>query len=231
MGDPSFEDLVKMGFLPEAVVNYLALLGWSPGNDQEFFTLEELVKVFSIDRINKSSAAFSFDKLTWLNGEHLRSKTQEEFHQFAVEYFPESLLVYDIRKISDLLQIRTEKLTDIPKSVQFFVKVPEYDLEMYNHEKSKSNLENSLVILKAVVPLLKVVKTWDNDTLFQVLKSFAKDQSYKVGTVMWPIRTALSGVAATPGGATALAEILGKEETLQRIEAGIEKLEKYNQPG
>ena len=226
LGDPSFEDLVKMGFLPEAVVNYLALLGWSPGNDQEFFTLGELEKIFSIDRINKSSAAFSFDKLTWLNGEHLRSQTPDEFHKLALEHYPEAVLVYDIRKISELLQVRTEKLTDIPESVQFFVKVPAYDVEMYNHEKSKSNLETSLVILQAVVPLLKALKSWDNDNLFQVLKTFAKDHGYKVGTVMWPIRTALSGVAATPGGATALAEILGKSETLLRIEAGIEKLEK-----
>lgn len=225
LGDPSFEDLVKMGYLPEAIVNYIVLLGWSPGNDQEFFTLSELEKVFSIERINKSSAAFSFDKLTWLNGEHIRTLTLDEFHKLAEPYYPEALSGYNTRKISELLQVRTEKLTDIPEMVDFFISVPDYDIEMYRHKKSKSEPETSLEILKKVMPIFKDIQNWDNDTLFMVLKAFGKEQGYKTGTVMWPIRTALSGILATPGGATALAEVLGKEETLRRIEAGIQKLE------
>jgi glutamyl-tRNA synthetase len=225
LGDPSFEDLVKMGYLPEAILNYIALLGWSPGTDQEFFKLSELEEIFSIDRINKSSAAFSFEKLTWLNGEHIRALTLGEFHELAQPYYPQELAEFNTLKISELLQVRTEKLTDIPEMVRFFVQVPPYDVGMYEHEKSKSDLESSLDILKAVVPLLIDLETWDNDHLFQTLKSFGKTHGYKTGTVMWPIRTALSGVMATPGGATALAEILGRDETLKRIEAGIEKLE------
>ncbi len=226
LGDPSFEDLVQMGYLPRAIVNYIALLGWSPGNDQEFFTLEELEEVFSIDRINKSSAAFSFDKLKWINGEHIRALTLDEFHDLANSYYPEELKDYNTRKISELLQVRTEKLTDIPEMVSFFVEVPEYDIEMYRHKKSKCDPEVSLKVLKVVKPLLQDLKTWDNDNLYLTLKSFAKNEGYKTGTVMWPIRTALSGVEVTPGGATALAEVLGRDETLRRIQAGVEKLEK-----
>lgn len=224
LGDPSFEDLVEMGYLPRAIVNYIALLGWSPGNDQEFFTLEELENIFSIDRINKSSAAFSFDKLKWINGEHIRSMPLEEFHELAESYYPDELKAYNTRKISELLQVRTERLTDIPEAVSFFVEVPAYELEMYRHKKSKCDPEISLKVLKAVEPILQDLKTWDNDNLYLTLKSFAKNEGYKTGTVMWPIRTALSGVPVTPGGATALAEVLGREETLRRIQAGINKL-------
>jgi glutamyl-tRNA synthetase len=226
LGDPSFEDLVGMGYLPEAIINYIALLGWSPGNDQEFFTLSELEKVFSVDRINKSSAAFSYDKLTWLNGEHIRALSSDAFHALAAAYYPESLEAYDTRKISELLQVRTEKLSDIPEMVAFFVRVPEYDVEMYRHKKSKCDPETSLMILEETRPLLQDLGVWDNQHLYLALKDFAKDQDIKTGTVMWPIRTALSGVSTTPGGATALAEVLGKEETLRRMEAGRQKLEK-----
>lgn len=226
LGDPSFEDLVKMGYLPESIINYIALLGWNPGTDQEYFTLSELEEIFSVDRINKSSAAFSFDKLTWLNGEHIRAMTLVEFHQLAKEYYPEELSEFNTLKISELLQVRTEKLTEIPEQIGFFVEVPDYDIEMYRHKKSKCDPEISLKILKEVKPILRELENWDNDNLYLTLKEFGKEHGYKTGTVMWPIRTALSGVPVTPGGATALAEILGKEETLNRIQAGIEKLEK-----
>ncbi len=224
LGDPSFEDLVQMGYLPEAIVNYIALLGWSPGNDQEFFKLSELEQVFSIDRINKASAAFSFDKLTWLNGEHIRALSPEVFDQLVEPYYPEALAGFNTRKISDLLQVRTEKLTDIPDMVAFFIQVPDYAIDLYAHDKSRSTPESSLQVLKAVHPILENLEAWDNDSLYLALKDFAKETGYKIGTVMWPIRTALSGVPTTPGGATELAEVLGKEETLQRIEAGVEKL-------
>jgi glutamyl-tRNA synthetase len=225
LGDPSFEDLVKMGYLPEAIVNYIALLGWSPGNDQEFFTLDELEKSFSVDRINKSSAAFSFDKLRWLNGEHIRALSLDEFHKLSEPFYPQALSACNTRKISELVQVRTEVLTDIPDRVEFFVEVPDYDVEMYRHEKSKCDPETSLEVLKGVKPILAELDDWDNDSLFLKLKDFGQAHGYKTGTIMWPIRTALSGIMATPGGATALAEILGKDETLRRIEAGIEKLE------
>lgn len=225
LGDPSFEDLVQLGYLPQAIVNTIVLLGWSPGNDQEFFTLDELESIFSIDRINKSSAAFSFDKLTWINGEHIRALSLDDFHNLAEPYYPDSLSGYNTHKISELLQVRTEKLTDIPDRVSFFVAVPAYDIELYRHKKSKCDPDISLTVLKAVKPLLADLAAWDNETLFLALKDFAKREGYKTGTVMWPLRTALSGVPASPGGATALAEVLGKKETLRRMQAGIEKLE------
>jgi glutamyl-tRNA synthetase len=225
LGDPSFEDLVKMGYLPEAIINYIALLGWSPGDDQEFFSLSALEEVFTIDRINKSSSAFSFDKLTWLNGEHIRALSLTEFHQLAAPYYPEALSTYDVEKISELLQVRTEKLTDIPDMVGFLVEVPDYDVEMYRHKKSKCDPEISLTILKETRPVLRDLAIWDNQNLYLALKDFASEHAYKIGTVMWPIRTALSGVLTTPGGATALAEVIGKEETLRRIDAGIKKLQ------
>jgi glutamyl-tRNA synthetase len=227
LGDPSFEDLVKMGYLPHAIVNYIALLGWSPGDDQEFFTLSELEEVFNIDRINKSSAAFSFDKLTWLNGEHIRALPPDEFHQLAEPYYPDELSKCNTLKISELLHVRTEKLTDIPDMLSFFLAVPDYEIDLYRHEKSKCDPEISLEILKAVTPILESLETWDNEHLYLTLKAFGKDYGYKTGTVMWPIRTALSGVAVTPGGATALAEVFGKGETLKRVQDGIQKLEKY----
>ena len=201
LGDPSFEDLVRMGYLPEAIVNYIALLGWSPGNDQEFFPLAELEEIFNIDRINKSSAAFSFDKLTWLNGEYIRTLSLDEFHKLAEPYYPEELETFNLQKISELLQVRTEKLSNIPEMVSFFVGVPPYEVEMYRHKKSKSDPETALTVLKAVTPILADLETWDNNSLYLTLKDFAKSQERKVGTVMWPIRTALSGVLTTPGGA------------------------------
>ncbi|NLN69527.1 MAG: glutamate--tRNA ligase [Chloroflexi bacterium] len=225
LGDPSFEDLVMMGYLPEAIVNYIALLGWSPGDDQELFSLAELTQVFSIDRINKASAIFSLEKLTWINGEHIRALSIDEFHTLAEKYYPDELVKYNTFKISELMQVRTEKLTDIPQMVDFFTAVPEYDVDMYQHDKSKCTPEISLEVLKAVTPILNELSDWDNDSLYGALQLFAKAHGYKIGTVMWPIRTALSGVPATPGGATALAEILGKAETLARIDAGIKKLE------
>ncbi len=224
-GDPSFEDLVGMGYLPEAIINYIALLGWSPGDDREFFMLDELERVFSVDRINKSSAAFSFDKLNWINGEHIRSMTLDNFHQLALPYYPVALATFDLHKISELLQVRTEKMTDIPEMISFFLTIPDYDIGLYYHEKSKCTPEISLKVLKAVEPYLTEIETWNNASLFQVLKEFGQENGYKTGTVMWPIRTALSGVMTTPGGATAIAEILGKAETLKRIDAGIEKLQ------
>ena len=224
LGDPSFEDLVSMGYLPEAIINYIALLGWSPGNDQEFFTLSKLEDIFSVDRINKSSAAFSFDKLKWLNGEHIRSLSMDAFHALAEPYYPDVLLKYNPRMISELLQVRTERFTDIPEMVAFFIAVQDYDIELYRHKKSKCDPEISLKILRGTKPILEELKIWDNNHLFMALKAFGKEFGYKTGTVMWPIRTALSGIPATPGGATALAEVLGQDETLNRIQAGIDKL-------
>ena len=223
-GDPSFEDLVRMGFLPQAIVNYVALLGWNPGDEREFFLMEDLIAAFDMDRINKANAAFSIDKLRWLNGEHIRSLSPEAFHEIALPFYPEGLAGFELEKISQLIQVRTETLTDIPQLVGFLAELPEYSVEMFENKKSKSTLESSRAVLEAVVPLLESLESWSNESLFEVLKAFAQEQSLKVGTVMWPIRTALSGQETSPGGATELAALLGKEESLRRIKLGVSKL-------
>ena len=223
-GDPSFEDLVRMGFLPQAIVNYVALLGWNPGDEREFFMMEDLIEAFDMDRINKANAAFSIDKLRWLNAEHIRSLSPEAFHQIALPFYPEGLKGFDLAKISQLIQIRTEILTDIPRLVGFLAELPEYSTELFENQKSKSTLESSRVVLEKTLPLLEKLENWSNEGLFEVLKAFAQEQGFKVGTVMWPIRAALSGQETSPGGATELAALLGKEESLRRIRLGLSKL-------
>ena len=223
-GDPSFEDLVRLGFLPRAIVNYVALLGWNPGDEREFFLMEDLIDAFDMDRINKANAAFSIDKLRWLNGEHIRSLSLEAFHENAKQYYPEGLSGFKLEKISQLIQVRTETLTDIPQLVEFLAALPEYSAELFENQKSKSTLESSRVVLEAVLPLLEALEAWSNEGLFEVLKAFAQERGFKVGTVMWPIRTALSGQETSPGGATELAALLGKEESLRRIKLGLSKL-------
>ncbi len=223
-GDPSFEDLVKMGYLPQAIINYVALLGWNPGDEREFFLLADLVEAFDMNRINKSNAAFSFDKLRWLNGEHIRYLSPEAFHEIALPYYPSSLASFDLRKLSDLIQVRTENLVEIPDLVAFFAELPKYEAALFNHQKSKSTLESSRMVLEAALPIFQSIEDWNNENLFTALKTFSQEQGLKVGTVMWAIRTALSGQETSPGGATELAAVLGKDETLRRMKLGLEKL-------
>ena len=223
-GDPSFEDLVRMGFLPQAIVNYVALLGWNPGDEREFFLMDDLIDAFDMDRINKANAAFSLEKLRWLNGEHIRSLSPEAFHKIALPYYPRELAELDLEKISQLIQVRTETLTDIPGLVGFLANLPEYSAELFANQKSKSTLETSRLVLENALPLLENLETWSNESLFELLKTFSQEQGLKVGTVMWPIRTALSGQETSPGGATELAALLGKPESLRRLGYGLNKL-------
>ena len=223
-GDPSFEDLVRMGFLPQAIVNYVALLGWNPGDEREFFLMDDLIDAFDMDRINKANAAFSLEKLRWLNGEHIRSLSPEAFHKIALPYYPRELAELDLDKISQLIQVRTETLTDIPGLVGFLANLPEYSAELFANQKSKSTLETSRLVLENALPLLENLETWSNESLFELLKTFSQEQGLKVGTVMWPIRTALSGQETSPGGATELAALLGKPESLRRLGYGLNKL-------
>ena len=223
-GDPSFEDLVRMGFLPQAIVNYVALLGWNPGDEREFFLMDDLIDAFDMDRINKANAAFSLEKLRWLNGEHIRSLSPEAFHKIALPYYPRELAELDLDKISQLIQVRTETLTDIPGLVGFLANLPEYSAELFANQKSKSTLETSRLVLENALPLLENLETWSNESLFELLKTFSQEQGLKVGTVMWPIRTALSGQETSPGGATELAALLGKPESLRRLGQGLKKL-------
>lgn len=224
-GDASFEDLLEKGYLKEAILNYISLLGWNPGNEQELFTLDELVKAFDYRNINKAPAVFDNVKLKWMNGEYIKKLSLDDFHAFALPYYNEVIKKpLDLMKISDLLHTRTEVLSDIPSQVDFFEELPDYSVEMYIHKKMKTNYENSLVSLEKCLPAFNALKVWSRDSIEELCMNEVKELEVKNGIVLWPIRTAVSGKQFTPGGAYEIAEILGKEETINRIEIGIKKL-------
>ena len=224
-GHSSYEDLLDQGFLTEAIVNFVALLGWSPSSDNEIFSLEELVKEFDYHRISKSPAVFDMVKLRWMNGEYMKKMDDDKFYEMALPYLKEVITRdLDFQKIAAMVKTRIEVFPDIKDHVDFFEKVPEYETSMYVHKKMKTNEETSLQVLKEVQPLLEAQEDFSNDALFAMLSAYAKEHGYKVGYVMWPIRTALSGKQMTPAGATEILEVLGKEESLVRIQAAIDKL-------
>ena len=225
-GSTGFADLMREGYLPETVVNYIALLGWCPKDNQELFTLEQLEKSFSIDGISKSPAIFDYAKLAWMNGEHIRQKTLEEFTQIALPYFQEALPdhVFDWQKLAAIVQPRVTQLTQIREMVAFFAKLPDYDVQLFVNKKSKTNLENSLQMLDVVLPALTALPQWDHDSLHDCLIGLAQQMEVKNGTVMWPTRIAAAGMAVTPGGAIEILDILGREESLRRLELGRSKL-------
>ena len=224
-GHSSYEDLIEQGFLTEAVVNFVALLGWSPENDNEIFSLEELVKEFDYHRISKSPAVFDITKLKWMNGEYMKAMDFDKFYEMAEPYLKEYIKGdFDLKKIAKMVQTRIEVFPDIKDHVDFFDAVPEYDSAMYTHKKMKTNEESSLAVLKELLPVLEAQDDYSNDALYALLSGFATEHEYKNGYVLWPVRTAVSGKQMTPGGATELMEILGKEESIKRIKAAIEKL-------
>lgn len=223
-GATSFEDLTNEGYLPEAIINYIALLGWCPEDNTEIFTLEELTKIFKISGISKSPAVFDYDKLEWFNGEYIKAMTVEQFAEVAKPYFEQVIKKpLDFVKIASILQKRTTKLTDIPEKVAFFEEQPEYDKELFVNKKSKTNLENSPVILKAAIEELEALSEWNFDSIHDCLIAFAEKQGIKNGTAMWPVRIAASGMTVTPGGAVEILDILGREESLRRLNAGLAK--------
>lgn len=232
-GDASFEDLLAKGYLKDAVVNYIALLGWNPGTEQEIFTLEELVQQFDYKNIHKAPSIFDTTKLKWMNGEYIKKLSLEDFHKMAIPYYEkvftsEQIEKLNLLKISEQLQTRVEVLSEIPEKVEFLKELPDYDIALYTHKKIKTNPENSLVTLKKALPVLEGLEEWTFDSLNDALFNLIKEMEVKNGIVFWPVRTALSGIPSSPGGAFELAEILGKEESLRRIRIGIEKLENAN---
>ena len=225
-GHSSFEDLLEQGFLTEAIVNFVALLGWSPANNQEFFTLEELVKEFDYHNMSKSPAVFDMTKLRWMNGEYIKKMDDEKFFELAKPYLETAIKKpLDLKKIAGMVKTRIETLCDIADQVDFFEEIPEYSADMYIHKKMKTTKENSLETLKEVLTILEAQDDFSNDTLFEALSKYVADKGVKTGFVMWPIRTAVSGKQMTPAGATEIMEIIGKEESLTRIRKGIELLE------
>lgn len=225
-GHSSFEDLLEQGFIPEAIINFVALLGWSPENDQEIFSLEELIEKFNYHNISKSPAVFDMVKLRWMNGEYLKAMDSEAFFKIAKPYIEKVITKpLNIKKIADMVKTRIEVLPDIIGHIDFFETLLEYDIAMYTHKKMKTNAQNSLEVLKDILKILEIQKEYTNDALYKSLSEYIKEKGLKTGFVMWPIRTALSGKQSTPAGATEIMEVLGKEETLYRIRLGIEKLE------
>ena len=225
-GHSSFEDLLEQGFLTEAIVNFVALLGWSPAGNQEFFTLEELVKEFDYHNMSKSPAVFDMTKLRWMNGEYLKKMDFEPFYAQAEPYLKAVITKpLDLKKIAAMVKTRIEVFPDIAAQVDFFETLPEYDPEMYVHKKMKTTKETSLETLKEVLPLLEAQEDYSNDALYETLAAYVAEKGVKTGFVMWPIRTAVSGKQMTPAGATEIMEVLGKEESLERIRKGIALLE------
>ncbi|MBR2122482.1 MAG: glutamate--tRNA ligase [Lachnospiraceae bacterium] len=231
-GYSSYEDLIEQGFLPEAVVNFIALLGWSPESDEEIFSLEELTRIFDYHRIGKSPAVFDYTKLRWMNGEYIKAMDNERFYAMAMDYIRDALKGSPVAaddekliKIADMVKTRIEVFSDISEMIGFFARLPVYDIDMYTNKKQKSTAESSTAVLKEVIPLLEECSDFSNDSLFALLQEFCAGHEYKTGYVMWPLRTAASGKAVTPAGATQIMEILGKEESLARLRKGLEKLE------
>lgn len=225
-GHSSYEDLIEQGFLTEAVVNFVALLGWSPSENKEIFTLEELVEAFDYTHISKSPAVFDYTKLKWMNSEYIKAMDFDAFYEKAEPFLKEALTRdVDLKKIAAMVKTRIEVFPDIPGLVDFFENVLEYDIEMYTHKKMKTDAASSLNVLKEILPVLEGVDDYSNDNLYQTLVDFSQEKGYKNGYVLWPVRTALSGKQMTPAGATEILEILGKEESLKRINQAIAKLE------
>lgn len=225
-GHSSYEDLIDQGFITEAVVNFVALLGWSPLDNREIFSLEELIEAFDYRHMSKSPAVFDFGKLKWMNGEYIKAMEFDAFYERALPYLKEAIHKdLDLKKIGGMVKTRIEIFPDIPELIDFFEELPEYDTAMYTHKKMKTNSETSLAVLKEVLPLLEKQEDYSNDALYETLCGFVAEKGYKNGYVLWPIRTAVSGRQMTPAGATEIMEILGKEESLKRIQKGIELLE------
>ena len=226
-GHSSYEDLLDQGFVSEAIVNYVALLGWCPQDNREIFSLPELVEAFDYRHMSKSPAVFDTTKLKWLNGEYIKNMEFDTFFEMAEPYIKKVITKdYDLRKIAALVKSRIEVFPDIEEQIDFFEELPEYDTAMYCHKKMKTNEETSLEVLKEILPRFEECDDYSNDSLFAVLKQYVTDKGCKNGFAMWPVRTAVSGKQNTPGGATEIMEILGKEESLNRIRKAIELLEK-----
>ncbi|MGI6072154.1 MAG: glutamate--tRNA ligase [Lachnospiraceae bacterium] len=224
-GHSSFEDLMEQGFLPEAIVNFVSLLGWSPEGTEEIFDLTNLIKCFDYKRINKSPAVFDIVKLRWMNGEYIKSMDFDRYKEYALPYV-RSVVTKDINlnKILELMKTRIEVFTDIPEKIDFFEELPEYDAAMYTHKKMKTDSATSLRVLNELLPLLEVHEDYSIESLQEVVNGFIAAKEVKNSVVLWPLRTAVSGKQSTPGGAFEIMEIIGKEESLERIRKGISLL-------
>ena len=227
-GDPSYEDLIAQGYLTDAVVNYVALLGWSPGGEREIYSLPELAEIFDIKGISKSPAIFDIEKLKYFNSEYIRAMSPEAFARAAEPFIRQAVKnpALDAAAIAALLQQRTEVLTDIPEKLDFFDALPDYDTALYVHKKSKTDEAGSLETLGKMLPVFEAIEDWNDESILAAMTGMAEACGCKNAKIMWPVRIAVAGKAVTPGGAVEICRILGKDETLRRIRVGIEKLSK-----
>ena len=224
-GHSSYEELVEQGFLPEAIVNYIALLGWSPEDNREIFTLDELIENFDYLKINKSPSVFDINKLKWMNGEYIKAMDNEKFYEMALPYVKEVITKdLDLNMIMDMVKTRIELFPEIPEMIDFFEEMPDYDIEMYTHKKMKTNSENSIEVLEELLPILEGTDDYSVDGLHDLVFEYIAKKECKNGQALWPLRTAVSGKQMTPAGAFEIMNVIGKDETIKRIKIGIEKL-------
>ena len=225
-GHSSYEDLLEQGFISEAILNFVALLGWSPQGTEEIFSLEELIKAFDYHHMSKSPAVFDYTKLKWMNGEYMKAMDIDKFYEMAVPYIKQVITKdLDLKKIAEMVKTRIEVFPDICDHIDFFEELPDYSIDMYTHKKMKTDAVSSLEVLKEVLPLFEAQEDYSNDALYALLMGYVEKKGCKNGFALWPVRTAVSGKQMTPCGATEMMEILGKDESVARIKKGIEKLE------
>ena len=224
-GDAYFEDYINKGYLKEAIVNYVALLGWNPGDEREFFTIDELIKAFSVEGMSKSPAIFDVNKLTWMNAEYIRRLTPEQFTDYALPYYEKAGIRTDHTDVlARILQPRTEVFTQIPEMVDFLAALPDYDVELFTNKKSKTNPEVAAKVLDMAIAALEALPDWEEQQIHDTLLNLAAANEMKNGTMLWPVRIAMAGKQVTPGGAIEIAVLLGRDESLRRLKAGREKL-------
>ncbi len=224
-GHSSYEDLVEQGFLPEAIVNYIALLGWSPENNQEIFSLDELIKNFDYHKVNKSPSVFDIQKLKWMNGEYIKAMDNEKFYEMALPYVKQVITKdLDLNPIMDMVKTRIEIFPDICEMIDFFEELPEYNPQMYTHKKMKTNSENSLEVLQELLPVLEETDDYSVEGLHDVVFEYIAKKECKNGQALWPLRTAVSGKQMTPAGAFEIMAVIGKEESISRVKKGIQLL-------
>ena len=225
-GDPSFEDLLNQGYLTEAIINYLVLLGWSPRGEREFYTLKELEEVFDLEGLSKSPSIFDTVKLNWFNAEYIRKLTPEAYLEKAAPWLEKVLdpAKFDFRRLGELLQSRTEVFNQLPDMVRFLAEMPQFDSELYVNKKQKSTLESAKTALTFIRPVLEKIDSWTEAELHDRVMEAIPETGMKNGQVLWPLRIAISGQTSTPGGAFEIAYLLGREEALRRLDASMAKL-------
>ena len=225
-GDAYFEDYLNKGYLKEAIVNYVALLGWNPGDEREFFTMDELIRAFSVDGMSKSPAIFDVNKLTWMNAEYVRRLTPEQFTAYALPYYEQAgVSAEHADLLARILQQRTEIFTQIPEMLDFIPQLPDYDAGLFTNKKSKTNPEIAKHVLTIAIAALEALPAWEEQPIHDALLELAEKEGMKNGTMLWPVRIALAGKQVTPGGAIEIAILLGREESLRRLRLGLQKLE------